>query len=166
MNDAAIDVTDPSLSTSRFAMSSRRLAKVAAGIRQVVSTSILFELRDPRVTNVTVLGVDVAPDFRSAKVRVSIMGDEKQQRLALKGLQSSCGFLQARIAEELDLRYTPVLTIALDDGVKKSIAVALALRELEAAGGAEGEASDSDEIESEAVAEVEDSNDADPETDE
>jgi ribosome-binding factor A len=110
-------------------MSARRLAKVAAGIRQVVSTSILFELRDPRVANVTVLGVDVAPDFRSAKVRVSIMGDEKQQRLALKGLQSACGFLQSRIAEELDLRYTPVLTIVRDDGVKKSIAVAMALRE-------------------------------------
>jgi ribosome-binding factor A len=112
------------------------MAKVAAGIRQVVSTAILFELRDPRVANVTVLGVDVAPDYRTAKVRVTIMGDEKQQRLALKGLESARGFLQSRIADELDLRYTPVLTIVRDEAVKKSIAVAKALREL---AGSEGD---------------------------
>jgi ribosome-binding factor A len=96
----------------------------------VVSTAILTELRDPRVIHVTVLGVDVAPDFRSAKIRVSIMGDEKQQRLALKGLESARGFLQSRIAEELDLRYTPVLSIVRDDAVKKSIAISRALQEL------------------------------------
>ncbi len=112
-------------------MSSRRMSKIAAGIRQVVSKAILFELRDPRVTQVTVLGIDMAPDLRTAKVRVTIMGDEKQQRLALKGLESACGFLQSRIADELELRYTPVLTIELDDGVKRSIAVAKALFELE-----------------------------------
>lgn len=106
------------------------MAKVAAGIRQVVSTAILTELRDPRVVHVTVLGVEVAPDFRSAKVRVSIMGDEKQQRLAIKGLESARGFLQSRIAEELDLRYTPVLSIVSDDTVKKSIAISRALQEL------------------------------------
>lgn len=113
-------------------MSSRRMSKIAEGVRQVVSKAILFELRDPRVTQVTVLGVDMAPDLRSAKVRVTIMGEEKEQRLALKGLESARGFLQARIADELDLRYTPVLSIVRDDGVKKSIAVAKTLRELEA----------------------------------
>lgn len=147
-------------------MFSRRIAKVAAGIRQVVSTSILFELRDPRVTNVTVLGVDVASDFKSAKVRVSIMGDDKQQRLAIKGLESACGFLQSRIADELDLRYTPVLTIVRDDGVKKSIAVALALKELQASGGDAAIDVELIDDESIAIAEDEGSSDAYPQVDE
>lgn len=147
-------------------MFSRRIAKVAAGIRQVVSTSILFELRDPRVTNVTVLGVDVASDFKSAKVRVSIMGDDKQQRLAIKGLESACGFLQSRIADELDLRYTPVLTIVRDDGVKKSIAVALALKELQASGGDAAIDVELIDDESIAIAEDEGSSDANPQVDE
>ncbi len=132
----------------------------------MVSTSILFELRDPRVTNVTVLGVDVASDFKSAKVRVSIMGDDKQQRLAIKGLESACGFLQSRIADELDLRYTPVLTIVRDDGVKKSIAVALALKELQASGGDAAIDVELIDDESIAIAEDEGSSDAYPQVDE
>jgi ribosome-binding factor A len=111
-------------------MSTRRTAKVAEAIREVVSSSILFELRDPRVQHVTVLGVEVHGDMRSAKVFVSIMGTEQEQKLCLHGLNSSRGFLQKRIADKLDLRYTPILDFVLDEGVKKSIEASRILREL------------------------------------
>ncbi len=111
-------------------MSTRRTAKVAQAIREVVSTTILVELRDPRVKHVTVLGVEVPPDLRTARVAVSVLGDEKTQHLALLGLNSARGFLQARLADELELRYTPVLTFTLDQGVKQSIETARLLREL------------------------------------
>src|SRR5262245_51640247 len=52
-------------------MSSRRMAKVAEALREIVSTVVLFELKDPRVRNVTVLRAEVAPDLRSAKIYVS-----------------------------------------------------------------------------------------------
>lgn len=104
-------------------MSSRRLLKAGEAIRSVVSTSILTELRDPRVQNVTVLGVEVMPDMREAKVYISVMGNPTQQQTALRGLQNSAGFLQQRIAERIDTRYTPRLTFVLDDGVKKQLAV-------------------------------------------
>ncbi|MCA9080430.1 MAG: 30S ribosome-binding factor RbfA [Planctomycetaceae bacterium] len=109
-------------------MSTRRTARVAEAIRQVVSTAILFELRDPRVKNVTVLHVEVPTDLRTAKVYVSIMGDG--EGLALQGLNSARGWLQSKIAKALDLRYTPVLTFVNDHGVKKSIEVSRTLREL------------------------------------
>ena len=67
-------------------MSSRRVLKAAEAIREVVSMAILTELRDPRVKNVTVVGVEVLPDMRQAKVHVSIMGDEKEQQLGLSRL--------------------------------------------------------------------------------
>ena len=86
--------------------------------------AILTELKDPRVKNVTVTLVEVMPDMRQAKVRVSIMGDEKKQELALHGLRSAAGFLQSKIAERIDTRYTPRLEFVLDQGVKHSIAVA------------------------------------------
>lgn len=105
-------------------MSSRRLLKAGEAIREVVSMAILTELRDPRVKNVTVLGVEVMPDMREAKVAVSIMGSPAQQATALRGLQNSAGFLQSRIADRIDTRYTPRLTFVKDDGVKKSMAVA------------------------------------------
>ena len=112
-------------------MSTRRTAKVAQAIRQVVSTAVLTEIRDPRIKNVTVISVEVAEDLRTAKVYVSVMGEPQQQALSLQGLRSSCGFLQGRIAELLELRYTPVLTFALDQGVKRSIAASSLLRQLE-----------------------------------
>lgn len=105
-------------------MTSRRVQKAAQAIRQVVSMAILTELKDPRVRDVTVTYVEVSPDLREAKVHVSIMGDDTRQRLSLAGLTSAAGFLQSRVAERIDTRYTPRLHFLLDQGVKKSIAVA------------------------------------------
>lgn len=111
-------------------MTSRRLLKAAEAIREVVSMAILTEIRDPRVQNVTVTGVEVAPDMKSATVSVSVMGDEGRQHLCLRGLQSSAGFLQSQIAKRIDTRYTPRLTFSLDTGVKKSLEVDRILHEL------------------------------------
>ena len=111
-------------------MTSRRLLKAAEAIREVVSMAILTELRDPRVQNVTVTGVEVAPDMKSATVSISVMGDEGRQHLCLRGLQNSSGFLQSKIAKRIDTRYTPRLTFSLDTGVKKSLEVDRILHEL------------------------------------
>ena len=92
--------------------------------------AILAELRDPRVADVTVTGVEVTPDLRSAKVHVSVMGDETKQRLCLHGLTNSAGFLQSKLADSIETRYTPRLTFVLDQGVKKSLEVARILREV------------------------------------
>ena len=72
-------------------MSSRRAQKAAEAIREVVSMAILTELSDPRVRDVTVTYVEVSPDLRHAKVHVSVMGDETQQKLSLRGLQNAAG---------------------------------------------------------------------------
>lgn len=104
-------------------MTSRRLLKAAEAIREVVASSILTEIRDPRIRDVTVVGVEVSPDMREAKVLVSVMGDEAAQKLSIHGLQSSAGFLQAKIANRIDTRYTPRLTFVLDKGLKNAAAV-------------------------------------------
>ncbi len=111
-------------------MSSRRVLKAAEAIREVVSMAILTELRDPRIEGVTVTHVEVSPDMRQAKVHVSIMGDETHQKLCLHGLRSSAGFLQNRISDRIDTRYTPRLQFELDEGVKKSLAISQLLHEL------------------------------------
>lgn len=112
-------------------MTTRRLLKAAEAIREVVAASILTELRDPRVQDVTVVGVKVSPDMREAKVSVSIMGDEARQTLALRGLQNSAGFLQSKIAARIDTRYTPRLQFVVDKGLQNSIAVAEILSKLQ-----------------------------------
>jgi ribosome-binding factor A len=110
-------------------MSSRRTAKVAEALREIVSTVVLFELKDPRVKNVTVLRAEVAPDLRTARIYVSVMGDEKTRALSLHGLDSARGFIQSKIADRLELRYTPVLRFVTDPGVKLSVQTSAIIRE-------------------------------------
>ena len=110
-------------------MSSRRLAKVAEAIRETVSSTVLFGLKDPRVKNITVLGADVSPDIRNAKIYVSVMGDEKAQTLTMHGLNSARGFIQAKIAERLQTKNTPILTFVLDKGVKISVETSSIIRD-------------------------------------
>jgi len=96
--------------------------------------AILTELNDPRVRDVTVTRVEMTPDMRQAKIHVSIMGDETKQRLSMAGLKSAAGFLQSKIADRIDARYTPRIEFLLDMGVKKSIAIAEILRRVLPAG--------------------------------
>jgi ribosome-binding factor A len=111
-------------------MSSRRALKAAEVVREVVGMAILAELKDPRIRDVTVTHVEVSADLRYAKVHVSVMGDEKRQRLSLQGLRSAAGFLQSKLGKRIEARYTPRIEFLLDMGVKKSIEVARILKEV------------------------------------
>ncbi len=111
-------------------MASRRVLKVAEAIREVVSMAILTQLRDPRVSDVTVTHVEASADLRIAKVHVSVMGDEKKQQLCLQGLKHSAGFLQSKINDRIETRYTPKLQFKLDQGIKNALKVAQILEEV------------------------------------
>tara|TARA_B100000809_G_C15113226_1_gene521414 strand:- start:777 stop:1169 length:393 start_codon:yes stop_codon:yes gene_type:complete len=111
-------------------MTSRRVLKVAEAVREVVSMAILTDLQDPRISGVTVTFVEVTPDLREAKVHVSIRGDENQQRLSLHGLRSAAGYLQQKVGNRIETRYTPKLRFELDLGVKKSLEITRILDEL------------------------------------
>jgi ribosome-binding factor A len=110
-------------------MKRHRLARVAEVVREVASETILFELRDPRVKMVTVTRAEVSGDLQHAKVYVSIMGPEKEQQLTMHGLHHAAGFIQSKLADRLQTRFTPVITFVLDKGVKNSIEVARLINE-------------------------------------
>src|SRR5438067_9444820 len=110
-------------------MKSHRLARVAEVVRETAANAILFELKDPRVKNVTVTRAEVSADLQHAKVYVSVMGSEKEQQLTMHGLRSAAGFVQTKLADRLTSRYVPHVTFVLDEGVKKSIEIARLIRE-------------------------------------
>ena len=115
-------------------MTSRRIAKVNRAVLESLSSTILFELKDPRVKNVTILDVETTDDMRSAKVHVGVRGDVKIQSLTLHGLESARGFLQAKIADRLQTRYTPVLKFILETNWLENLqATSVGLHEAEAA---------------------------------
>ena len=111
-------------------MSSRRVLKAAQAIREVVSMAIIADLKDPRIKDVTVTLVEVSPDMRQAKINVSVMGDEAKQKLCIRGLQSSAGYLQQKVGKRIDTRYTPRLQFVLDQGIKHALVVTRILEEV------------------------------------
>ncbi len=119
-------------------MKAHRQARVAEVIREVASETILFELRDPRVKMVTVTRAEVSGDLQHAKVYVSVMGTEQEQKLTMHGLKHAAGFVQAKLASRLKTRFTPAVQFILDQGVKKSIEMTRLIREALAQSAPEG----------------------------
>lgn len=105
-----------------------RLERVAEVVRRVVSQTILFELNDPRIRNVTVTRAEVSADLQHAKVYVSIMGSEQEQRECLQALRQARGYIRQKLGQQLTTRYIPSLQFILDKGVKNSLEVAAILR--------------------------------------
>ena len=126
-----------------------RLARVAEVVREVASETILFELQDPRIKNVTVTRAEVSADLQHAKVFVSIMGTEREQNLCMHGLRSSAGFVQSRLGGRLKTRFTPTVTFIKDEGVKKSIEVTRLINEALAQSRPDGEKPDAEKSDQE-----------------
>ncbi len=104
-----------------------RLAQI---VKEQVGRVILGKMKNPRLGFVTVVAADVSSDARTAKVYVSIIGDEEEQQRTLKELQAAKGFIQSQIAPHLGTRNTPVLNFKLDRGVKQSLLVSQLLKKV------------------------------------
>ena len=105
-------------------MTTERMRRVNQVIREVIGDAISTELDDPRIGFVTVTAVDTSPDLRSARVYVSVLGDDAEREGTLAALRSSHGLLQSRIATEMRIKYTPTLTFHYDDGPERGVRVA------------------------------------------
>jgi ribosome-binding factor A len=110
-------------------MKPHRLERVAEAIREVAAETILYEMRDPRIKHVTVTRAEVSGDLQHAKVFVSVMGSPQEQKLCMHGLKSAAGFLQSKLADRLQTRFTPIVQFVLDQGVKKSIEITRLINE-------------------------------------
>jgi ribosome-binding factor A len=63
----------------------------------------------------------VSGDLQHAKIYISVMGTETEQRLTLRGLRHAAGFIQSKLAKRLQTRFTPLVQFVVDKGVKNSI---------------------------------------------
>jgi ribosome-binding factor A len=110
-------------------MSAPRMRRVNEVLREVVGAAIATELSDPRIGFVTVTSVETSPDLRTAKVHVSVLGDEAAREATLDGLRSSHGVIQTRIASETRMKRTPTLTFHYDSTVERGMRINRLLEE-------------------------------------
>ena len=93
------------------------MRRVNEALKEVLSTHIAGDLRDPRIGFVTVTSVETSPDLRRARVFVSVLGTEEERERSLAGLQASHARLQTHVASELRMKRTPVLEFVYDDSI-------------------------------------------------
>jgi len=125
----ARDRSNKGAPTRRFAfgtptgLMSRRTERVANLLRNTIGQLLLTKLSDPRVdpARTSVTRVEVPDDLLTAKVYVSVIGTEAEQRRTLRGLQRAAGRIQALMKKQVQLRHTPVLHFVLDETFKKAL---------------------------------------------
>ena len=105
------------------------MRRVNEALREVLSESV-GELKDPRIGFLTVTAVETSADLRHATVYVSVLGNERKRRATLEGLASSHAVLQARVARELRLKRTPLLTFQYDPAVERGVRLSKLIDEL------------------------------------
>ena len=90
-------------------------------LRQEISQLLSRQIKDPRLNAVvTITQVETASDLRTARVFLSVMGDQETREKALEGIQSAATFLRRELRGRLTLRYTPFLTFVLDDSLENA----------------------------------------------
>ena len=96
----------------------RRIDRVNELLRSEISHLIAREIKDPRVAGViSITEVVASSDLRSAKVYVSVMGRDADQKAAMDGIRSAASFLRRELRERINLKHTPHLTFVLDDSI-------------------------------------------------
>lgn len=107
----------------------RRADRLGDLIQREISDILQRRIKDPRVGFCTILRVDVSRDLRHAKVFVSIMGTEDQQKDTLAGLKSATGFIRREIGNRIMLRHTPEIVFRIDRSVDHSLRIAQLIKE-------------------------------------
>lgn len=91
-------------------------------VHRELSNIIRGELKDPRISSLTsVVAVEVAPDLKTAKAYISVLGDEKAQEDTMAGLKSSAGYIRKLLASNVNLRNTPEIRFVLDQSIEYGV---------------------------------------------
>lgn len=96
--------------------------RINGEVQRVLAEIIRGEIKDPRINPWTsVVAVEVAPDLKSCKAWISVLGDEESRKATLEGLRSAEGFIRRQLAKTVNLRNTPVITFVMDQSIEYGV---------------------------------------------
>ena len=99
--------------------------RINGEVLKELSNIIRNEIKDPRIHPMTsVVSVEVAPDLKSAKAYISVLGDEEAKTNTMKGLKSAAGVIRSKLARSINLRNTPEITFILDQSIEYGVNMA------------------------------------------
>ena len=96
--------------------------RINGEVLKALSNIIRSEIKDPRINPMTsVVAVEVAPDLKTCKAYISVLGDEKSQKDTITGLKSAEGYIRRQLARTVNLRNTPEIRFILDQSIEYGI---------------------------------------------
>lgn len=105
--------------------------RINAEVQKSLANLIHGEIKDPRIAPMTcVTDVEVAPDLKTCKVYISVLGDETARSQTLEGLRNAEGFMRKHLASTLNLRNTPTLTFISDTSTEYGMAMSAKIDEV------------------------------------
>jgi ribosome-binding factor A len=88
------------------------------------------ELKDPRIGYITITGVKVSPDLKTARVYYSMIGTEQERKDTHKGLEAAKGFIRREVTEAVNLRVSPEIFFTFDESLERGDRIERLLREV------------------------------------
>lgn len=105
--------------------------RVNTEVQRELSNILRGGVKDPRVASMTsVVAVEVAPDLKTCKAYVSVLGDKKTQEETIKGLQSAEGFIRRELARTINMRNTPQIQFIIDQSIEYGVNMSKKIDEL------------------------------------
>lgn len=96
--------------------------RVNGEVQRVLAEIIRGEIKDPRINQMTsVVSVEVAPDLKTCKAWISVLGDEESQKDTLAGLRSAQGYIKNQLARKINLRNTPEIRFIIDQSIEYGV---------------------------------------------
>lgn len=96
--------------------------RINGEVQRVLAEVIRGEIKDPRISPLTsVVSVEVAPDLKSCKAWISVLGNEEARQATYQGLKSAEGFIKSRLAKTINLRNTPDITFVMDQSIEYGV---------------------------------------------
>lgn len=98
--------------------------RVNGEVHRVLAEIIRSEIKDPRINPMTsVVAVEVAPDLKTCKAWISVLGNEESQAATLAGLKSAEGYIRNLLAKKINLRNTPEIKFILDQSIAYGVSM-------------------------------------------
>ena len=114
--------------------------RINGEVQRVLAEIIRGGIKDPRIAPMTsVVAVEVAPDLKTCKVWISVLGDEKMQADTLEGLRSAEGYIRRELARTLNMRNTPEIRFVMDQSIEYGVNMSRKIDEVTKDLKAEGE---------------------------
>jgi ribosome-binding factor A len=117
----------------------RRPRQVADVVRSELARILREELRDPHIGFATITDVEMAPDLRTARVFVSVLGKAEDFARTVAALNHARGMLRTLVGRNCGLRHAPELHFVEDHTLERGARINELLLKLPPSGEGEDE---------------------------